>query len=361
MALVILSLVFAIAIVSPEPGATSSLSSQDITTVVQTSVTLSTDTIISVITETASTTATLTRTTIVPISSTQSQFSTTFTTVTSTSSTTTSTVSTASSSSQTSTHGISSTLVTTTASTTTNTSTSTTTSTTSLSSTSATTTVSSTISSTSTTTIASGSSIAPMSTVLTFSCYPSEFELGLSTICTSAVTSSDGQYPPTGQVSFASILPATFAPTACILKSNGSCSANFTPYGPATGYYTITATYPGDSLHRGSSANVTLIVPPAGPTFITCYPYVISINATAYCTATVVNSQDFPVPTGTITFISTKAGKFDHTSCTLDSTGSCSVVYTPGAGSQGITTITAKYSGDNDHASTSGTVVLTVT
>jgi hypothetical protein len=58
-------------------------------------------------------------------------------------------------------------------------------------------------------------------------------------------------------------------------------------------------------------------------------------------------------PTGIVSFSSNNLGSFDSQTCTLDSTGTCSVTYTPSQG--GPTTITALYGGDYDHASSSGT------
>ena len=219
-------------------------------------------------------------------------------------------------------------------------------------------------SSTSTTNSSSGSSTANLvaGTTLSLSCSPSEFQLGLSTTCTATVTGSNS--PPTGQVSFTSPIAGSFLPQPCILKGNSSalCATVFTPKGPTTGYYTLTASYLGDATHLGSSGSVTLIVPPPEATLVTCFPNDLAVNASTYCTITVGNTQDFPIPTGTVSVSSNMPGTFDKTSCTLDTSGSCSVHYSPENGSAGLTTtITATYNGDLYHAPSSGTAQLTVT
>jgi hypothetical protein len=202
-----------------------------------------------------------------------------------------------------------------------------------------------------------------MSTSLDFSCSPSEIQLGVSTKCTASIANPDPAFTPTGQVSFASIPPGSFTPTACTLSVNNglaSCSANFSAtYTDIQRYYTITATYSGDSYHYGSSSNFTISVAPAGVVTVACYPNTITINATTYCVAAVSNTEDFPLPTGTVVFSSNGSGTFAQNTCNLSSSGNCSVFYTPE--SQGITIITATYGGDSSHATNLGTVQLTVT
>jgi hypothetical protein len=193
------------------------------------------------------------------------------------------------------------------------------------------------------------------------SCSPAVFQLGVTIECTATVTSPSSGIAPSGQVGFASNPDGSFAPDACTLSGVGKCSVSFTPLGAATGFYTVTASYSGDQLSYGSSNSITLIVAPVQATTVACFPNTIAINATTYCVVTVNNSQDLPIPTGSVIFSSNRSGAFDQTGCNLDPSGNCSVHYTPGVGSDGVNMITTTYSGDSYHANNTATVQLTVT
>src|SRR5207245_888932 len=69
-------------------------------------------------------------------------------------------------------------------------------------------------------------------------------------------------------------------------------------------------------------------------------------------------------PGGTVTFTSSKAGTFSSGgTCALPATltNSCSVSYTPAAGSEGANLVTGTYGGDTDHTGSSGTDTVTGT
>jgi len=308
-------------------------------TTFQTVVFLSTDTISAFTTETASVSTTLTRTSVLPVSTTQLvsstsqlQETTSSTLYTSSASPTSSTISKTATPSYIN---------------------------------SSSTTIESVLSSTSTTQSATNftTTVTPQATLASISCSPSEFQLGVSSTCKVMVTGPYSGNTPTGTVSFVASRDGYFAPSDCTLRGNSdlaSCSTLFSPFGSITGFYTISASYSGDPSHYGSTTNLTLIVYPAGATMVSCYPSSVEINVTTYCVATVTNSPDFPSPTGTVMFSSTGSGAFNPNSCALDSSGVCSVHYTPEKTGAGFTIITAAYGGDSIHAGGSGTFQLTV-
>lgn len=185
-------------------------------------------------------------------------------------------------------------------------------------------------------------SLPPTSTSV--SCSPPTLGVGSQTTCTATVTGNS----PTGTVSWTSTGSGTFSSTSCALSS-GSCSVTYTP--TSTTAATITGSYSGDSGNGGSSGTNSLTVNAAtSSTTVSCSPSSIGVGSTATCTATVSGAS----PTGNVTFKSTDSGaKFSASSCTLSSSGSCSVSYTPST--TGSATITASYSGDSNNAQSSGT------
>jgi hypothetical protein len=101
------------------------------------------------------------------------------------------------------------------------------------------------------------------SVTVSVSCSPSSFSFLASTTCTVTVADSDVGTPidPTGMVSFSDNgAGGGFSAPGCTLSS-GSCSVTYT--GPIvllpTGI-TITATYSGDTDHRGGSDMTTVTV-----------------------------------------------------------------------------------------------------
>jgi hypothetical protein len=184
--------------------------------------------------------------------------------------------------------------------------------------------------------------LPPSSTSI--SCSPATVGVGSQTSCTATVSGSS----PTGTVSWTSTGSGTFSSTLCTLSS-GSCSVNYTP--SSTSQTTIMASYSGDANNAGSSNSYSLTVNAAtSSTTVSCSPSSIGVGSSSTCTATVSGDS----PTGTVSFTSTDSGaKFSASSCTLSSSGSCSVNYTPSAA--GSATITASYSGDSNNTQSSGT------
>jgi hypothetical protein len=195
------------------------------------------------------------------------------------------------------------------------------------------------------------SSIAPSPSSTTVSCSPISVAIGSPSTCTVTVTGEN----PTGSVSWQSSGSGTFSSSTCTLSS-GSCSVTYTP-SSKTSPVTINASYSGDTKNSASSGAFSLNVPAlqAPGVTVSCSPSSITIGSSTTCTATVTGSS----PTGTVSFSSTDAlAKFRPSSCTLLSSGSCRVSYTPSV--LGSATITASYSGDSNNPSSSNSTSLTV-
>jgi hypothetical protein len=195
--------------------------------------------------------------------------------------------------------------------------------------------------------------VTQVATTTTVSCTPSVGTVGVSEKCTATV----GNVPtffgtlPGGTVTFGGSLPPGM-PTSCTL-STGSCSVTWTPASKSEGSYSITATYNGDPTHFGStSPSSALKIQTTTTTAISC-----SLSGTKQtCTVTVTNGDSgyATKATGTVTFSGGPSAM--PTTCTLSS-GSCSVSWT--VGSAATYTVTASYSGDTTHASSSGSTKFT--
>ncbi len=215
----------------------------------------------------------------------------------------------------------------------------------------------------STTTTSDTTQIIAAITSLTVSCSPAEYQLGVVTSCNAVLSPQSSTNPLSGQVSFSSSAAGSFVPQSCKPSGTGSsasCTATFDAIGPQTGFYTIFASYSGDSAHSGSSNNLTIIVAPLAPMYVNCFPTALQVGAPTDCIATISNSEDFGIPTGTVVFNSNSSGIFQSASCNLDTTGACSVNYTPSSGSSGPVAIQANYGGDFTHARDSASEILTV-
>ena len=146
--------------------------------------------------------------------------------------------------------------------------------------------------------------------------------------------------------------------------TTGAFTATFTVPPSTAGPHTVTAM---DA--SANSASVTLTVTlRATTTTVTPNPAGAAIGAPVTFHAKVLDSSSGTksIPTGTISWSDGGAGgSFNATSCTLSqyrtstSTGICNIVYTPPVNA-GPVTITATYSGDSTHKTSSGTSALTV-
>lgn len=195
-------------------------------------------------------------------------------------------------------------------------------------------------------------------TITTITCTPSTVSINQASTCTSTVTdtSQGTTSTPTGIVSWTTTSLGTFDQTSCILAgtlASASCHVIYTA--TTTGSHQISGSYPGDATHPMSS-NSFMISVGRRPTAITvaCIPSNPVIGETTACTATVVDNAATPMtPTGTVTF--SPGG-----TCTLAGTlATCSVSITPDH--TGALTISATYSGDSKHATSSGTKTVNVT
>src|SRR5207245_3272355 len=144
-------------------------------------------------------------------------------------------------------------------------------------------------------------------------------------------------------------------------------SVNYTPTPVSEGTHTITATYPGDSNHSGSSGSTPLqVTRRSTTTSVNCSPGTVPVNSPTTCTATVTDTSPgiALTPSGTVTWNSNSAGTFSSSSCILHgarAVATCSVSYTPSPGSEATTTIPATYGADTDQFRSKGSTRITVT
>src|SRR5207245_198284 len=132
---------------------------------------------------------------------------------------------------------------------------------------------------------------------------------------------------------------------------------------------TITASYSGDASHLSSSGTfVVTALKHETSTEVSCSPALVPVGSPSSCTATVTDSTPLSAtaPTGTVSFTQDLASTA-FASCTLGGTStypytgavssSCPLTYPPPRSA--ALTITASYSGDASHLSSSGTFVVT--
>jgi len=160
----------------------------------------------------------------------------------------------------------------------------------------------------------------------------------------------------------------SFSPTSCAPSSAGSsassCSVIYSP--SKTGPISIAAAYSGDATHSASSGTSSLTVNPRPTsTVVSSSSSTIKIGTTATLTATVTDSGASPAsPSGSISWgDGGLGGSFSPATCPLSPTtasaSSCKVTYTAPSTPSSVT-ITATFSGDTVHGTSSGTSALTV-
>ncbi len=199
---------------------------------------------------------------------------------------------------------------------------------------------------------------------------------GTAATCTVTVsdTAATGASTPTGTVSF-SATPGTStftAPAACTLSADATsglaaCQVAFTP--AAAGAYAIVATYGGDAGHTGSVGNGSVDAVDATSTAVSCGSGPDTVNDAVACTATVTDPNGGAPITGTVTFSATPSGggtfdtpqecTFTTDTAATPATGSCPIQFVPTT--PGTVTISAAYSGDEYHLTSSGSGTLTAT
>jgi hypothetical protein len=221
------------------------------------------------------------------------------------------------------------------------------------------------------------------------SCNPSSLVVGSPTTCTVTIRVVEGNTSgslttgtlvtwttnPTNSGTFSAGTTGTFnagPPPSCAVVASGNsatCNITFTP--SADGSVVLTANYAGNSGSAPNSGTATLGVNRSSSTSVSCTPNPDVVNGPITCTATVsdTSSGNGVTPTGTVTWSAGGPGSFSAAagstfsagpppSCTL-SNGSCSVTFTPTI--TGLYVITANYTGDSKHNTSSGNTQVTVT
>src|SRR2546428_474789 len=208
------------------------------------------------------------------------------------------------------------------------------------------------------TTISTNPASTPIGTPIKFNAKIVDSGSGTKSIPTGTVSWSDGG---TG---------GSFNAVSCALTqlgtstSTSTCAIIYTP--PAnTGPVTITGTYSGDSTHKTSSGTSALTVNlRTTTTVVTPNPATGSFGDSMTFKAAVADTSGGTKtsPSGTVSWSDAGAGDTFNATCTPVATtagkSACSVSYTPSK--TGPITMTATYSGDATHASSSGTSALTV-
>ncbi len=170
---------------------------------------------------------------------------------------------------------------------------------------------------------------------------------------TATVTSSTGI--PTGTVAFDD--GATQIGTGVLDGTGKTTLATSTL---SLGSHSITAVYPGDANHAGStSIALTQTVLGSGTTVTVSGTPKPSVFGQAITFAANVKSTSGPTPTGTVSFTDTTTSLSLGTA-TLNSSGAASMTTLPTLLHGGSHVISATYSGDVNYASSSGSVTQVV-
>src|SRR5206468_3406881 len=177
------------------------------------------------------------------------------------------------------------------------------------------------------------------------SCSPSSVPVNSPSTCTATVADNDSgtSVRPSGAVSFSSDASGTFSSGGtCTLPISGtnSCSVSYTPAAGSEGANLDTGTS-HVGTHDTSTARTHTVAGTqrSTSTSLSCSPGSVSVNDSTTCTATVAHSSAAPgILPSFPTRRSSDLGTFSSGgTCTLpiSGTNSCSVSYTPAAGSEG--------------------------
>ncbi len=217
-------------------------------------------------------------------------------------------------------------------------------------------------------TISMTSITTPRATTTTLSCGPTPTPVNAPVTCTVSVTDTNATTPvaPSGSVTFASSGSGSFSSAACALAGIGAtstCSVTYTPNPGSEGTHTITASYPGDTIHlvSSASASVTAIKRTAAAYLYCASPYTKGKPTT--CTVTVTDiSPGTPLsPSGIVKFSANHRGRFLPASCSPQENNdvtTCSVSFTPAR--IATYTVTAAYGGDTNFAAITATQTFKV-
>ena len=193
---------------------------------------------------------------------------------------------------------------------------------------------------------------------------PSPVDVDATTTCTvtvhnNAATPNNGT--PQGSVTVTKTAgTGTITGTCGALNGSGQCTFDYTPSaGGAHNFNLVYAPSSGDWNATSGSVSVT-------GTRLATYTILeldmtsAFINQEVRCTAHVVaEATGIPVA-GDVDFDTDGEGSFDFDTCTLNPAGRCVVIYTPGPGEAGTTTLTAEYQESAKYATSDGDQDLTV-
>jgi hypothetical protein len=208
--------------------------------------------------------------------------------------------------------------------------------------------------------------VTTRSTSISGSCVPNPDPVNASSTCTATVsdTSAGTAVTPTGTVNWTiNTGSGSLGASSCVLSA-GACSVTYTPALGSEGAHSLHVAYAGDTDHGTSSNNISVTVSTRSTaTAIFCSAYSGPVNSPINCVAQVGDTAAGTptTPSGTVTWsVSPGAGTFSTPSCSL-TFATCFVTFTPALGSAGPQTLHAAYSGDGDHAASSGTRGITAT
>ncbi len=181
--------------------------------------------------------------------------------------------------------------------------------------------------------------------------------------CTVSVTdtASGTTSAPTGSAAWSIATGSGQIGSGCTLGASddvGSCSVVFMATSGAEGAIVLDIAYTGDTNFPGASTTIALTAGQrTDTTAIVCGALEAGVQGTCTATVTDNNAGTAITPTGTVDFsVGTGSGTFSTSSCTLDNSGACSVLYTPSVA--GPRTMSADYLGDTDHVTSNRSIQI---
>jgi len=194
---------------------------------------------------------------------------------------------------------------------------------------------------------------------------PSPVDVDATTTCTVTVH-NDATAPnngtPQGSVAVTKTAgDGTITGTCGTLNGSGQCTFNYTP--SAGGTHSFSLVYTPSSGDWNASSGSKSVTATRLATYTTLELEMSSafINQEVECTVHVVDATTGIPVTGDVDFDNNGAeGSFSGGTCTLNPAGRCVVMYTPGPGEAGTTTLTAEYQESAKYATSYGDQALTV-
>jgi hypothetical protein len=213
---------------------------------------------------------------------------------------------------------------------------------------------------------------AGATTVALASSQPTSSTVNQGVTFTATITYTSGTSTPTGTVAFTYSGPQTgiLCSSASVSTAGAVTSATCTAPLPASGTYTITAAYSGDTNFAGSSKTLSQLVNKTGTTTaVAASPSTLSVNEPVIFTATVTPAIAYvsgaTTPTGTVNFSYSLNGGASVALCSSVPVNTVSGVNTAQCSGQALPTagsyvITAVYSADTNFTASTGTASQTV-